>query len=286
FWINPPIVIVIALVMLAMWRDPPREQAVRIDVPGLLALVAGLGMIVFAVMQAPDWGWSNLLVWVLLAAGFVFAGLFVLVEKRRSQPLIDVDLFRSGAFTSFNLVIFLGQFSKINLFIFAAAYLQDVLGYAAMIAGVALLASTVPTVISAFPTGAAVDRVGSRVLVLTGLAVYAVASAWIAIAVTFESYLLLLPALVAWGICNPMLFAPSLRDVMNTVTPDKRGQAGGISMTAQLLGGTVGMTVCGTLYATTGLYWPIFGLVAVLSLGTFMLCWRTLPHFERTPGAQ
>ncbi|MEM7046016.1 MAG: MFS transporter, partial [Pseudomonadota bacterium] len=47
FWINPPIVIVIALVMLAMWRDPPREQAVRIDVPGLLALVAGLGMIVF-----------------------------------------------------------------------------------------------------------------------------------------------------------------------------------------------------------------------------------------------
>lgn len=280
FWINPPIVVVIGLVVLSVWCDPPREPAGQLDFGGLVTLVAGLGMVVFAIMQGPDWGWSHLAVWLVLVAGVAMMVLFVVLELRTSRPLIDVALFRTGAFTSFNLVIFLAQFSKIAVFIFAAAYLQSALGYSAMIAGIALLAGTVPPLMTAFPTGMVLDRLGARRLLLGGLTASVVAMVWMTLAVTRDSYVLLLPALIVWGGSVSVLFIPSLRDVMNAVPPGKRGQAGGISMTAQLLGGTVGMTVCGTVFAITGVYWPIFLLCGCLFLIVLVLCWATLPAFQ------
>jgi EmrB/QacA subfamily drug resistance transporter len=281
FWINPPIVIAIAALTLAAWRDPPREPAVRIDGLGLVTLVVGLGLVVFAIMQGPDWGWSHLAVWLVFAVGVAVTIGFVVIELRTSRPLIDVALFGNGAFTSFNLAIFTSQFSKMAVFIFIAAYLQDVLGFSAMVAGIALLVSTVPPFLTAFPTGIALDKVGSRVLLLGGASASLLAMLWLAFAVTLDSYGLLVPALIIWGGCVSILFVPSLRDVMNAVPPEKRGQAGGISMTAQLLGGTVGMTVCGTIFAATGAYWPIFLLTACLYLGVLALCWLTVPRYRQ-----
>ena len=286
FWINPPIVIAIGAVVVAVWRDPPRESVVRLDVPGLVTLVAGVGLVVFAIMQGPDWGWTHLTIWLVLAAGLVITLLFVVVELRAAHPLIDVALFRNGAFSSFNLVIFLAQFSKLAVFIFIAAYLQDRLGFSAMVAGIILLAGTVPPMLTSLPTGMILDRVGARALLLGGLLASFLSMLWLALAVTWDSFWPLLPAMIIWGGCVSILFVPSLRDVMDAVSPDKRGQAGGISMTAQLLGGTVGMTVCGTLFATTGAYWTIFLLTAVLFLIVLVVCWRTLPRFAKPQSAE
>ncbi len=272
FWINPPIVAVVALLVLAVWQDPPRTQPkVKLDIPGLVTLVAGLGLIVFAVMEGPDWGWSHPAIWLLLAAGIVVLVFFVVIELRVSQPLIDVALFRNGAFTTFNLAIFAAQFSKIAVFVFVALYLQNALGYGALIAGAALLVSTIPTLMTAYPTGIILDRIGSRRLVVGASAAGVIAMLWAGLAVIWESYLLLVPALIVWGVCISLWFVPSLRDVMNTVPPDKRGEAGGISMTAQLLGGTVGMTTCSALLATTSVYWPIYAVTACLFIVLFAL---------------
>lgn len=273
FWINPPIVVVVVLMVLAAWHDPPTEaRSVKLDIPGLIALVVGLGLAVSAIMQGPDWGWSNPAIWLLLAAGVAALIVFVMIELRVAQPLIDVVLFRNGAFTTFNLVVFTAQFSKIAVFVFVALYLQNVLGFGALIAGTAILAATIPTLLTAFPTGLVLDRVGSRVLLVGGSAAGALAMLAVALGIIWNSILLVLPALMVWGVCVSVLFVPALRDVMNAVPPDKRGEAGGISMTAQLLGGTIGMTVCGTLLTTTSTYWPIYALTVCLFIGLLVLC--------------
>jgi predicted MFS family arabinose efflux permease len=103
----------------------------------------------------------------------------------------------------------------------------------------------------------------------------------IALAAILESDLLLVPALIVWGVCISLWFVPSLRDVMNTVPPDKRGEAGGISMTSQLLGGTVGMTICGALLATTSAYWPIYALTALLFVVLFVLGRATIAPLRK-----
>jgi EmrB/QacA subfamily drug resistance transporter len=286
FWINPPIVVLVALVVLAAWRDPPREQPpVKLDIPGLTALIIGLGLSVFALMQGPDWGWSHSGIWLILAAGIAVLIGFILIELRVSEPLIDVVLFRNGAFTTFNLALFSAQFSKIAVFVFVAIYLQNVLGYGPLLAGAVILVATVPTVLTAYPTGVILDRVGSRVLVVGASAAGVIAMLAIALATMWNSYLLLLAALIVWGVCISLWFTPSLRDVMNTVPPDKRGEAGGISMTAQLLGGTVGMTICSVLFATTSAYWPIYVLTACLFVSLFVLGRATIAPLRQSGSA-
>lgn len=200
-----------------------------------------------------------------------------------SQPLIDILLFRNGAFAAYNLVIFSAQFSKVAVFVFIAIYLQNVLDFRPLTAGFIILVATIPTVLTAFPTGLLLDRVGSRSLILGASAAGAIAMTLVGLATLWNSFLLLLPALVIWGICISLWFVPSLRDVMDTVPPDKRGEAGGISMTAQLLGGTVGMTISGALFATTSVYWPIYILTATLFSGLFFISRRYIePPAEPT----
>lgn len=283
FWINPPIVLVVAVVVLAAWRDPQRAQAtVKFDIAGLTALTLGLGLAVFAVMQGPDWGWSHSGIWLLLATGLVVLIVFVVIEQRVSQPLINVALFRGGAFTTFNLAVFAAQFSKMAVFIFVALYLQNELGYGPLLAGTTILAATIPTLLTAYPTGIILDRVGSRVLVVGASAAGAIAMLAVALAAIWSIHLLLLPALMVWGVCISLWFVPSLRDVMNTVPPDQRGAAGGISMTAQLLGGTVGMTICSALFATTSAYWPIYVVTACLFVVLFALGRTTIAPLPET----
>ncbi len=277
FWINPPIVVAIAAVIAVVWHDPPREGASeRVDLRGLATLVLGLGALVFAVMQGPDWGWSALSVWLTLGLGLVMLTVFAVIESRMPAPLIEVDLFRNAGFTASNLVIFIAQFTKIAMFVFGALYLQNALGMNPLMAGTALLASVVPTMLTAAHIGRLADRVSARRLTLIGLLVSGAATLWIALAMTWQSYAALLPAMIVWGTAQNLLFLPSLRAVMGAVPAAKQGQAGGISMSAQLVGGTVGMAVCGAVFATTGSYGLVFlvtGLLtmAVLAFGAYAI---------------
>lgn len=285
FWINPPIVFVVALLVLAAWRDPPRDQSsILFDTPGLVAIVFGLTLFVFAIMQGPDWGWSNYTVWILLVAGIAVLVAFVVIETRRPQPLIDVELFRNGAFTTFNLAIFSAQFSKVSVFVFIALYFQNVLGFSPLVAGAGILVAIIPTFLTAYPTGLILDRIGARVLLIGASVAGTLAMAAIAVSIIWRIDLLLWPALIVWGVCISFWFVPSLRDAMNTVPADKRGEAGGITMTAQLLGGTIGMTVSGAALATTSLYWPIYALTACLLAGLLLLSWIYVEPLRQSDG--
>ncbi len=114
---------------------------------------------------------------------------------------------------------------------------------------------------------------GARWLLLFGLLFNGLGLLWIGVAVSWENYGLLIPPLVIWGATLPFLYVPSRRAVMNAVPVEKKGQAGGINLTAQLLGGTIGMTLCGTLLATTGDFQMVFLVTAGITLAVFVLGW-------------
>ena len=267
FWINPPIVVVIALVIAVVWHDPPRDgPRESIDLRGLVTLVFGLGAMVFGIMQGPDWGWSSPAIWLSLGFGVAMLVAFAVIESRIEAPLIEVDLFRNAGFTACNLVIFVAQFSKMAMFVFGALYLQHVLGMNPLMAGTALLASVVPTMLTAAQVGRLADRYSARGLTLIGLIASGAAMLWMALVSGWESYLALLPAMIVWGTAQNLLFLPTLRAVMGAVPMEKQGQAGGISMSSQLIGGTIGMTVCGTVFAVTGDYGLVFLITGALTL--------------------
>jgi EmrB/QacA subfamily drug resistance transporter len=267
FWINVPIVLAIVAIVLVAWVDLPREgERARFDAVGLVALVAGLAMVVFAIMQGAVWGWTQTSIVALLAGGIVLMALFTLVEARRDKPLIDVDLFRIASFSACTLVLFVGQFSKIALIVFAALYLQSSVGMSPLDAGLALLVA-----VAAFPflsplVGRMADKFGARRPVLGGLALATLGTFWIGVVLAWDSYVLMLPGLIMWGLGMPFCYAPTMRAMANAVPQDKQGQIGGIVITARLLGGTFGMAIGSTLLATTGTFTVVFLATAGLML--------------------
>lgn len=280
FWINAPIVISISIIVLRYWRDPARSDAqARIDYRGLLLLVGGLFLFVFGIMQGPERGWADPVIVGSLAVGAALLVLFFIVELRISNPLLEVDLFRNLSFTTCNLAVFTAEFTKMAIIVFSAVYLQKALGMSPFFAGLALLAAVGPVPLLAIPSGVLTDRFGARRLVLTGLLLTGASLIWIAAVVNADSYVLMVPGLVVWGIGVTLLFAPPRTAVMNAVPTEKHGQVGGISMTSQLLGGTMGMAVGGTLLAMTDSFTVVFLVNAGVAFAILVLGWF---YIERT----
>jgi len=273
-------------VVTAAWRESPRERrAAGIDITGLLTLVGGLFMVVFALMQGPDWGWSDPATMAPLIGGVAVLLVFFRIEWRIGSPLIEVDLFRNGTFTVCNLVVFTAQFSKISVIVFGALYLQDALKMSPLVAGLALLAAVGPVPLLAVWSGQLIDRFGTRPLVLGALALAGGALMWIGLVLDGKSYGLLAPGLIAWGISLSFMFTPPRGAVMNAVPPEKHGQAGGVVMTAQLLGGTIGMAVCGMLYTLTDIFEVVFLANAGLVVAVLALSWRFVAGPSRAPAS-
>lgn len=271
FYINPILTIAMMVVVSRAWSDVQERKDPRpLDIPGLVLLCAGLGLIVFSLMQAPDFGWTRAVTLVPLAVGIVFACLFVVYELRHKAPLIDVELFSNPTFAASNAVVFLAQFMKVCLFVFGALYFQSQLGLSPFIAGLAILPTVVPQPFLATPTGMAVDRMGSRVPALIGVGLAVVAVAWFAAVIPLDNYWLILPSFLIWALAMPFLFIAPQKAIMTAVTPEHQGQAGGIIISAQMLGGTIGMAVASVVFATTNSYQAIFAVLAVLSLLVFV----------------
>jgi EmrB/QacA subfamily drug resistance transporter len=283
FWVNPPLTVLVGAVIAAAWTDPPRKESAKsFDTSGLVLLAGGLAMFIFALMQGPEWGWSDPTIPALLAAGIVLLATFVFVERRRQAPLIDIRLFRHGTFTASNFIIFTAFFTQMVIVVFGAMYLQDELGMQPLIAGLALLAVVGLAPFVSTPVGNYVDRLGPRPVGLAGLAAVAVAMLWIGIASVWDSYVALLPALLVMGAGLPALFTAPRRAAFNAVPIEHQGETGGILMTSQLLGGTMAIAVCGTLLATARDFQPGFLTGAGVAFAVLAIAWRA---FDRQADA-
>lgn len=278
FWVNVPIVALLAAIVVMAWVDPPVKEGERpgFDLGGFVTLVGGLCLLVFAIMQGASWGWTQGVILACLAGGVIILSIFVVLEGRRDDPLIEVDLFAIASFSACTLVLFVGQFAKMAIVVFAALYLQDRLGMSPLIAGLALLASVLAFPILSAPVGRLADKHGARQLVLSGLGLATLAMGWIGVVSAWESYWVLLPGLVLWGGGMVFCYAPTLRAMANAVPVEKQGQTSGIGVTARLLGGTVGMAVCSTLLVMTNSFQVVFLTTGALMLATVVFAWLYL----------
>ena len=277
FWINVPLIAAIVLTVAVAWIEPPRKaETSRFDYGGLVTLIASMTLIVFAVMQGGSWGWSNPTILICLIAGVVVLVAFIIIENRRDAPLLEVDLFRIGEFSACTFVLFVGQYAKIVIVIFGALYLQQSLGMSPLTAGFALLAAVAGFPFLSAPVGRFADKHGARRPVLLGLGVATLAMAWIVITIVWDSYVLLLPGLLVWGLAMPFCYSPTLRAMANAVPQEKQGQTSGIGITSRLVGGTVSMALSSTLLVATGSYQLVFLVTAVLMAAAWLGGWRAI----------
>ncbi len=247
FWVNLPVGLLTVAMTLAARPDGRVAKGQRLDVAGLATLVPGLVALVLALMQSNAWGWGSPLTIGLLIAGAIFLVGFVAVERRASQPLVELALFRIRNFVGSSVTLFCIQFGLIGLTVFGAIYVQDLLGFSAIEAGLSLLPLTIPLLLVAPFSGRLYDRIGPRGLVGAGAAVVAAAFVWSGAVLGQFSYPWLVPGYVAMGVGIGLVMGPANTDALNSAGRALRGQASGVVQTVRQVGGTVGLAMMGTI---------------------------------------
>jgi EmrB/QacA subfamily drug resistance transporter len=253
FFINPPIAVGAVAVTLFAARESRDETVDKtVDFPGIAALTVGLTALVLALVEGNNWHWGSTRVISLLVVAVLGLTAFVVIEKHVRAPIINFAFFRSRTFVGANLVGFLVSFAMLAQFFFLALYMQNILGYSPLQAGIRFLPSTLVLVVMGPLAGRLTDRVGPRPLMAAGLLIVS-AAVFVQSGITVHTtYLRLLPGFVLMGIGIGLVMSPMSTAAMNSVDRTKAGAASGTLSMSRMVGGTFGVAVMGALISTLG----------------------------------
>lgn len=286
FWVTvpPALLCLFGLKMPPITVPPPKDKPV-LDLPGLATLVLAVAALTLYLMQGSFWGWLSP-VMLCLPVMAVASGLaFFWIETRSSAPLIDLSLFRDRAVSASLLTLFMAQYRRVGTSIYLALFLRDGLGLSPLHAGLALVPTVAILPISTVLVGRYADRFGARIVMLTGIAVVGVCAAWIAVATEIRIYWYLFPALLLLSCFAPTMFGPSRKAMLHALPASHNAQLSGISVTAQMLGGTLSISVGSLLLTTSGVTWPVFLLMALTLAGLWLVVYRWLDRQPVRPPA-
>ncbi|HSD79918.1 MAG TPA: MFS transporter, partial [Solirubrobacteraceae bacterium] len=250
-FVNVPIALGAALAARRLVAEGRNAAAGRrsFDLAGAVTVTAGLVVLVYGIVRTETYGWTSGRTLATLAGGAALLLVFVLLEGRVARaPLVPLRIFASRQLAGANVVVFLLGSAVFAMWYFVSLYLQEVLGYTPLEAGLAFLPMSLTIVASSSVAGRAVTRVGAGPLLAAGMALIAVGMALFARAATDGSYLadVLAPALLtATGI--GMSFVPVTIAAVAGVAPREAGLASGLVNTSRQVGGSLGLAALATL---------------------------------------
>jgi len=172
---------------------------------------------------------------------------FVLLELHQRLPMLELSLFRIGNFVGSVLVALLVSLAMFGVFFFMSLYIQNIIGYSPTRAGASFLPMTVLVILVAPFAGRFSDRIGSRWLMATGMALVAISLYLFSRVGLHTTYLQLLPAMIIGGIGMPMAMSPTTAAAMATVPVDKAGVGAGVLNSFRQVGGSLGIALLGAI---------------------------------------
>ncbi|AZC14904.1 DHA2 family efflux MFS transporter permease subunit [Microbacterium sp. ABRD28] len=252
FWINVPVALVaIPLALLVLPND--RGVRARIDLPGALLAAGGVLALVHAIVRANDDGWDTIGVIGELALGGILLLAFVLWQARTAAPLIPLRLFRDRSFSVTNLVGFAFSFGTFGAVFLLIQFLQVEQGSTPLEAALQTTPWTLAPMIVAPIAGFIAPRVGTRALLVTGLALQGAALAWIAAVMSSDvAYATLVAPFITAGVGMGLVFAPSATALLATLGLVDHAKASGVNSTVRELGVALGTAVMTAVFVGAG----------------------------------
>jgi EmrB/QacA subfamily drug resistance transporter len=248
FFVNLPIGVACVAGGLRELRETRDEEHGGFDAVGLVTLTGGLFALVLGLLRGNDWGWSSGRVVGLFAAAAVLLGAFAVVELRQESPMLDFRLFRVPTFTGAQTTAFAISSGMFAQFLFIPLYIENVLGYSAVAAGVRFLPLSLVSFVVAPIAGRLSTRVPVRALLSGGLALVGVALLLMWGIQLDSSWTTLLPGFLVAGVGIGLVNAPLASTAVSVVEPRRAGMASGINNTFRQVGIATGIAALGAIF--------------------------------------
>jgi EmrB/QacA subfamily drug resistance transporter len=248
FFVNIPIGIAAIGVTLTRVAESKDPRAGGIDVPGLVTWSAGLFLLIFALVRGNSEGWGSTIIAGSLAASALLLAAFVVIELRSKEPMLELELLRKPSFTGAAIVAFSLSASLFSMFLYLTLYLQNVLGYSPLEAGVRFLPLSLLSFAVAPLAGKLSSVVPVRLLLGTGMGCVGVGLLLMRGVDASSTWTVLLAGLIVAGIGVGMTNPPLVATQVGVVEPQRSGMASGIGNTFRQVGIATGIAGLGAVF--------------------------------------
>jgi EmrB/QacA subfamily drug resistance transporter len=239
--------IVVALAVPAS-KDPGGAAP---DIPGLVLSSATMALLVFTIIEAPAYGWAAGRSLAGFAGSAVLLAAFIARERRAAHPMLDVRLFRNLRFSAASGAVTVSFFTLFGFIFLITQYMQFVRGYGPLSTGVRLLPVALSVGAGSVAGTQLAVRAGTKLIVTTGLVAMAVFYGWVAATTSATtSYGIIAAQMVLYGLGMGLTSAPATESIMGAISRAKAGVGSAVNDTTRLVGGTLGVAVIGSLYAS------------------------------------
>jgi EmrB/QacA subfamily drug resistance transporter len=248
FFVNVPIGVIAILVTLRFVHESKDPSPHGVDWWGASAFSGALALIVFALIRVQADGWTSTLILSCLIVSIILLGAFVVIERRHKNPLFDLSLFRKPAFCGVSTTAFVIASAMFAMFLYITLYLQNLLGYSALKAGVVFLPITVVSFFVAPVAGRLSHRVPARLFLSVGLLLIGIGLGLMAHVGKDSTWTVLLPGFLVAGVGIGMINPPMASAAIGVAPPQRSGMASGLNSTFRMVGLATGIAVLGIVF--------------------------------------
>jgi EmrB/QacA subfamily drug resistance transporter len=246
-----PVAAVAIALVIASVPTSRNTDAAPVDIPGLVLSAAAMGLLVFTIIEAPDYGWTSVRSLLGFAVSAVLLAVFICWEQRTSYPMLDVRLFRNMRFSAASGAVTVAFFTLLGFIFLITLYFQFVRGYAPLSTGVRLLPVALSVGVGSVAGTQLAVRFGTKLIVTVGLVAMAGFYVWAAATASATlSYGIIAAQMVMYGLGMGLTSAPATESIMGAVSTRQAGVGSAVNDTTRLLGGTLGVAVIGSVYAS------------------------------------
>ncbi len=254
FFVNLPIGVVVLLITPVIIPDLRLGRRHRIDVPGVLLASAALLAICYGLVEGQKYSWGTITSFIsiplILGLGVVLLIAFLVVQKltQEREPLVPFAVFRDRNFSVISWVSGVLAVGMMGIFLPVTIFLQSVLGFSALKAGLTLAPASLLSMFVAPAAGRLTDKIGGKYILMSGLTLFAAGMGWLAlIAHPSSSWQSFLAPLIVAGIGMGCTFAPMVTTAMRDIKPQMAGAASGVLNTVRQVGLVIGTAAVGAL---------------------------------------
>ncbi|MGH3703838.1 MAG: MFS transporter [Agromyces sp.] len=247
FFINVPFGAVAIAIALAVIPSTTRTTAAALDLPGAVSLTLAMVCIIWSINGVQEHGWFGTQTLVFFAIGLALLAVFIVIERRRRDPMLPLGLFRNRSFTAGSVLMAVTMFAFFAILFYLTFFLQSVQGKPAIDAAVAILPMTIVFVVAAPLAGWVSSRLGVRTALVIGAVLTTTALVLFAGIQTDSTTVTMLPALLLAGLGAGFMMVPAIEAIVGSAPEDKAGVASGVQQSMQQLGSTLGIAVFGAI---------------------------------------